>query len=111
MQAKSKSDLLGKIDEKKELYLLLAEPLIDKGSVARRYCSECGQLFELPAAEFTAFVESMGGEQKLNPKTFFPDYYFETEGCGACRSVDNPPQNFFVRRRALLTLKARESQN
>ena len=111
MQLKLKSELLGEINKKKEIYLLLTQPLVDKKAVARRRCLECDRIFEIFPDEFAAFKEAMGGDQKVNSEYFFPDYYFETEGCGGCRSANNPPKNFFVRHRDPLALKAEESQN
>jgi hypothetical protein len=108
MQLKSKSELLGDINKKKEIYLLLTQPLADKKAVARRYCSECDRIFDVSPEEFAAFKEAMGGDQKVNSEYFFPNYYFETEGCGGCRSTDNPPDNFFIRSLNALVLQVED---
>jgi hypothetical protein len=108
MELKSKSELLGDINKKKEIYLLLTQPLVDKTAKARRHCLECDRIFEVPADEFAAFMAAVEGEKKVDPEYFFPDYYFETKGCGGCRSTDNPPENFFIRSLNALVLQVED---
>jgi|GEM_PF-1634007 len=107
MSNKLKEKLLADIDRNKQAYLLLTKPLASQ-FVARRYCSECGAVHDIPLEEFSAFATAMDQSDKLQPGSFFPDYYFETEGCGSCRTADNAPENFFVRNLNYLVMQGED---
>lgn len=90
-----KKSLLGGIDEKKYMYLLLTAPL-KEGKVARTYCTRCGEVIDMPLIVYNKLIEPAGIPEFKDPQNFYPKFYFSFKGCYYCSDEKNPPESYSI---------------